>query len=98
MSDLFSYPHSPGVKSPHRDTSVAAADAIQSRAAILRQRVADLFRTGRYTADECADALGETVLSIRPRCSELAKQGAIVDSGLRRRNASGKMAIVWRAA
>jgi hypothetical protein len=48
------------------------------------------------TADEIAAALNYSILTIRPRVSELNKQGRIVDSGLRRPNASGRNAIVWR--
>ncbi len=47
------------------------------------------------TADEVAYALKYSILTVRPRVSELYKLGLIVDSGLRRKNASGKNAIVW---
>jgi hypothetical protein len=40
--------------------------------------------------------MGHSVLSIRPRVAELAAMGEIIDSGARRRNDSGKFAIVWR--
>jgi len=50
------------------------------------------------TTDECAERLGETVLSIRPRFTELAAKGEIEDSGIRRKNASGRSATVWRIA
>mgnify|MGYP000322982922 CR=1 FL=1 len=50
------------------------------------------------TADECAAVLGESVLSIRPRFSELLGAGLIRETGQRRRNASGKMADVLVAA
>ena len=47
-------------------------------------------------ADEAATFLGESVLSIRPRFSELATMGEIEDSGTRRKNASGRNAICWK--
>jgi hypothetical protein len=51
------------------------------------------------TADEIAYVLKRSVLTVRPRCAELhVKMKAIVDSGERRPNASGKSAIVWRKA
>jgi hypothetical protein len=97
MSDLFSYPHSPGFKT--NSTSRQAAQAMTSRASILRDRVEQLFLTGAtLTADECAAALHESVLAIRPRLSELVKKGLLVSTGERRKNASGMSATVWRAA
>ena len=100
--DLFSYPHQPGAKTP--GTSTEAAEKIAPRASVLRDRVERLFLTGAtLTADECAEALHESVLAIRPRLSELVKMGLIVksyqgDMPERRKNASGLNAQVWRAA
>jgi len=47
------------------------------------------------TADEVADVIGESILNVRPRVSELAKKGAVKDSGHRGRNASGHSAAKW---
>ena len=100
--DLFSYPHQPGAKTP--GTSTEAAEKIAPRASVLRDRVERLFLTGAtLTADECAEALHESVLAIRPRLSELVKMGLIGksyqgDMPERRKNASGMSAQVWRAA
>lgn len=94
----MSYPQSPGYKvtGPSQD----AAIAMVSVAGTLRDRVlAAIEQAGAgMTTDECADRLGETVLSIRPRFSELAAKGRIEDSGFRRANKSGRFATVWRAA
>ena len=54
-----------------------------------------LARGGPMTADEVADALGESILNVRPRVSELAKRGVIKDSGHRGCNASGHSAAKW---
>lgn len=48
------------------------------------------------TADECARHLSESVLSIRPRFSELLRANRIEDTGERRKNASGRNATVWK--
>ncbi|HUY27304.1 MAG TPA: hypothetical protein VMV27_07770 [Candidatus Binataceae bacterium] len=48
------------------------------------------------TADEIARALRRSAFTIRPRVSELFHSSKIIDSGTRRRNASGRNAIVWR--
>ncbi|MGU3316308.1 hypothetical protein ACLBWH_12225 [Sphingomonas sp. M6A6_1c] len=52
-------------------------------------------RSNGLTADEVAGRLGLSILSIRPRLTELARLGRVRDSGSRRRNVSGKQAIVW---
>jgi len=98
MTDLFdTYPSAPGWKAP--GTSQQAAHQITSRASVLRDRVEGLFLTGaQLTADECAEALKESVLAVRPRLSELVKKGLLVSTGDRRKNASGMSAAVWKAA
>lgn len=94
--DLFNYPLQPGFKDT--DTSKAAAQAMKPTAATLRSQCLRCLAFGDYTADEVAlDFLRESVLSIRPRFSELKRLGKIEDTGQRRRNASGKSAIVWKA-
>lgn len=97
--DLFEprYPDVPG----HRgvDTSIAAAESVKDRAGILREKcLAYVKRWGMTgsTADECAESLGESVLSIRPRFTELRLANRIEDTGTRRPNASGRNAIVWK--
>lgn len=94
MNQPGAYPYSPGFKS--RDTSRQAASSINAN--VLRAKVLAKFQTPGcwMTADEVAEALGIDKLSIRPRCSELSAKGKIMDSGHRRKNASGKSAIVWR--
>jgi predicted ArsR family transcriptional regulator len=55
-----------------------------------------LRRLGPMTADECAEAIGATPLSLRPRFSELRKAHRIGATGLHRANASGRSANVWK--
>ena len=91
------YPKRPGAN--YRQTSVDAADAIADRAPTLRNAThVALEAVGSLglTADEVADVLGLSILSIRPRVTELSRLGKIEDSGERRKNKSGKSAIVWR--
>lgn len=96
MTDLFTYPSAPGAQ--NRDTSRDAAEKVAPEAAQLRARVlAVLERSNGLTADETAGRLGLSILSIRPRCTELSRLGKIRDSGHRRANASGRSAIVWAA-
>lgn len=94
MTDLFAYPHEPGAQD--RDTSREAAEAMAPTAPQLRARaLAVLERSNGLTADEVAGRLGLSILSIRPRVTELSRLGKVRDSGIRRHNASGKRAIVW---
>jgi len=93
---LLDYPNWPGFRA--RDTSKAAADAAQPKAANLRERALFEIRIMRgtgMTADEVAAALKQDILTIRPRVAELARMSLIKDSGQRRKNKSGKSAIVW---
>lgn len=89
------YPARPGCRPTAPETSEAAATSIRTSADTLR---AACLRERSYTADEVAKKLGESVLSIRPRFSELKALARIVDSGIRRINSSGKSAVVWRLA
>ncbi len=91
------YPLQPGCKSSV-DTTIEAAEAIAPLAATLRAKALALIVKEPLTADEAAAALGEHWSNIRPRCSELSKQGLIVDTNQRRTNRNGKKQIVWRAA
>jgi len=50
------------------------------------------------TADEIANDLNLSVLSVRPRVSELKRTGKIKQTGARRKNESGMTATVWRTA
>ena len=90
------YPHAPGFK--REGTSADAARAVKSKAATLREQVYRALAKAAMTADEVARYLGESVLSCRPRLSELAARGLIAETGERRKNESGKFAAVWRAA
>jgi hypothetical protein len=92
------YPNAPG----HRavDTSIEAAEALapglgrlQAMALAAIQRAGD----AGLTADEVAAALKLSRWTVQPRTSELRRKGAIQDSGRRRRNITGKAAIVWTA-
>lgn len=95
----MNYPYAPGVKTATPETSREAAAAVVDMAAIVRERVYQMLKVfPDATPDEAAAFLCVDKLSVRPRFSELAKQGRIEDSGRRRKNASGKSAAAWRVA
>src|ERR1700722_3667582 len=92
------YPHSPGFKS--RGTSSLAARRIAPHAEALRDRVFAFLKANYpapFTADEVADRLDESFLSVRPRLSELRRNALIEPTTERRANKSGMMARCWRA-
>lgn len=96
---LFDFAAAPG----KTDTSAAAAAKIDAKAPTLRQLVyAEIIRHSSLpyyeglTADEAASLVGEDILAIRPRLSELHNMDLIEDGGKRRQNKSGNTAIVWR--
>lgn len=79
-----------------RDTSFQAADHIAPTTAVLRDRIVQALRQhGDMTADETAEKIGLSVLSVRPRFTELVANRRIRDTGARRMNASGRNAAVW---
>lgn len=80
-------------------TSRDAAQAIEAtgRAATLRDKVEAFYATGRTgTADEVAAYLGESPFSLRPRVSELFRQGLIERTGERRASSEGRPSHVYR--
>lgn len=84
----------------HSDTSVAAADAIRPSATVIRSRVLRaIVAAGEAgaTDEELQDGLVLSGSTQRPRRVELVAQGAVVDSGIRRKTRSGRQAVVWMA-
>lgn len=83
------YPERAGFKA--EGTSQDAANAIEGsgQAARLRTAVLGWYARQDGTADQCAAGLGESILSIRPRCSELLKQGRLYVTGRREKSSSG---------
>ncbi len=97
MSELI-YPDAPGFKVA--GPSKLAAQKIAPTSTKLRAVVLEEFRQrpGGLTADEIATSLNLSVLSVRPRVSELRRLGMIEQTGSRRTNDSGMTATVWRLA
>jgi predicted Rossmann fold nucleotide-binding protein DprA/Smf involved in DNA uptake len=85
--DLFTYPNSCGYKV--EGTSKLAAEASEAGAKTLREQVYELLQKKALTSDECACYLHQSVLAIRPRLTELKRQGKIRETGEHRKNLSG---------
>jgi hypothetical protein len=102
--DLFGwtsqqYPDRPGYR--RTPTSREAAQKIAPHAKTLQRLALAEFIAAHpkgLTADQVAKLLGESVLCVRPRCSELRAAGLIEQTPERRVNESGMTAAVWRAS
>jgi hypothetical protein len=92
------YPDAPGFKSS--GTSEQAATAISGTAKTLRDQVLHTIAASPHglTADEVANKLNKSILSVRPRVSELRRQGEIRQTGGRGKNDSGMTANRWTLA
>jgi len=100
MADI--YPNSPGYRPGSPDTSRLAAEAVAADAKSLEARclraITDAAAHG-LTSDEVAEKLDlANHYQSRPRLSTLHASGKIVDSSRRRRNGSGRLAVVWVAS
>jgi predicted ArsR family transcriptional regulator len=88
------YPDVPGFRAD--DCSRAAAAVAERSASRVRDSVLAELQRCPGTADEIADRLGLSILTVRPRFSELKKMGRVIKTGERRKNRSGCPANVWR--
>ncbi|MBX9644927.1 MAG: MarR family transcriptional regulator [Novosphingobium sp.] len=96
---MSAYPDAPGHR--NAETSIAAANALAPKLGRLQRMAVRAIRDAGengLTADELAARLGLDRWSIQPRTSELKRKGLIRDSGQRRPNCTGKLAIVWVGA
>src|SRR5688572_19770987 len=93
----MTYPNTPGFRD--LETSRQSAEKIATHAATVRDKVATLYKHGYVgTPDKIAAALGISILTVRPRVTELIKRGLLIDTGARQKNESGHSAKVYRWA
>lgn len=91
------YPNHPGYKVA--GPSKEAASKVAPKAPNLRDQAVAIFKQHHrlgLTADELAFLLNASVLSIRPRLTELVHMNVIEDSGERRKNSFKSNVTVWR--
>ena len=97
MDDLPLFSIAPYVRGS--ETSRAAAESISPHITPLQQKVMDYLREhGPATDEEMQEGIPLGANTQRPRRVELWRKGAIRDTGSKRTNASGKMAVVWAVA
>jgi hypothetical protein len=90
-----SYPDAPGFKASGPSEQVATA--ISSTAKTLRDQVREVIAMSPsgVTADDVAFKLNRSILSVRPRVSELRRLGDIRQAEGRGKNQSGMSASRW---
>ena len=95
---MDTYPNSPGFKEGTTSREAAEALVASGRYATVFDAVHAWFKAGNTgTADECAVAIHEEPLTVRPRVSELHSAGFIEPTGERRKSlAGGRSSHVWR--
>lgn len=80
------------------ETSFAAAEQIESAAAVLRERVyAAICVLGRATDEQLQQYLGMEGNTERPRRCELVAAGRVRDSGRRAKTQNHRKAVLWEA-
>lgn len=91
------YPNNPGYQA--QETSRQAALEIAPKAKQIRNLVLKALQNHAMgaTPDTIAEELRLSILSVRPRFTELKLKGKIADSGRRGKTDSGKSSIVWIA-
>jgi predicted transcriptional regulator len=73
-------------------------DAAKFDTSFLQQQVLfTLLKEGPLTSEEVSELLHINIVSISPRFKPLLNKGLIMDTGQRRKNRSGRSAILWRA-
>jgi predicted ArsR family transcriptional regulator len=95
MTENKLYPYLPG--SQQVDTSIEAAELIKEGAETIRRKVFDVIcNKGNFgaTADEVSELLSLSPFTVRPRVTELYKQGKIERKD-KRKNGSGRTAYVY---
>jgi predicted HTH transcriptional regulator len=80
------------------DTSKYAAESAATRAKRHKRiTLTAIIENGPSTSEEIAAMTSLTHAQAWRRVSDLKNDGKIFDTGVRRRNHSGRMAIVWAA-
>ena len=80
------------------DTEIATAHKVASR--VVGRRLQILCGLAQLdqavTGSELAENLGLSILSVRPRLTELQELNCILDTEVRRKNEFGNTEIVWK--
>ena len=91
------YPHKAGHRGDN-ETSIQASEELQEHLGRLQASAFGVIAAAGPHGASCDDIAAELdwiVFRVRPRTAELRRMGKIVDSGNRRKGASGRLDIVW---
>lgn len=77
-------------------TSHAAAAAAREFAGDHERRILEALADGPGNKDELAERTGLSEQQVIRRIHALVRRGKVVDTGITRSTASGRMATVWR--
>lgn len=94
---MSAYPQEPGFKVSGTSQEAAEAIGAKGRAETLNAKTLASIRRSPKCPEEVAAELGEDILSIRPRFTQLKERGQIVKTVARRKSASGCSVTVWAA-
>ena len=80
------------------DTEIATAHKVAPR--VVGRRLQILYGLAQLgeavTGSELAETLGLSIISVRPRLTELQELNCILDTEIRRKNEFGNNEIVWK--
>lgn len=76
-------------------TSRQASESMEDAAPTVRERVFAYIKKAPRTNEEIELGLGIRIPTVCGRVRELALAGRIKDSGAKRQNRSGRLAVVW---
>jgi len=87
-----------GIGYQSRDTSLAAAEENIDKKVSMREQVYKLLLQSAVplSADQIAEQLGRSFISVRPRVTELSNALRVEDSGKRGKTQWGKSCILWQ--
>jgi predicted ArsR family transcriptional regulator len=88
-----------GIGYQNRDTSLKAASYDKNGKLSLREKAYKVIKQSLLpiSADQVADKLQKSFISVRPRITELVNEGRIRDSGKRGKSLWGKTCILWES-
>lgn len=92
----MTYPDGPGFK--RRGTSSESAERIEAKVAAVRKRCIELLTAAGpagLSPDQAAELMDESILTVRPRFSELVAAHVIEETGRRTTNKSGHSANIY---
>ncbi|MDP1583936.1 MAG: winged helix-turn-helix domain-containing protein [Bradyrhizobium sp.] len=93
------YPDSPGTKAGSPETAFKAADRIAGIASSHRDMILAALQAepSGLCSEEIGKRVGLTQYAVRPRISELYRDGKVKRTEDRTKNAGGNSVMIWRA-